>query len=149
MQAIISKLQRRKVESNDSPHWPPQGSKLSPWLFSFYLADMPRWTEPVKRICYADDITGWASGVNILELGLYLDTFLSFNKHCLQVTNGVSKRNNVLKALAGTNCAQQNETLLMMYKALGTSIANYAAPVWSTNASESNMTRYSALRMRH
>ena len=38
----------------------PQGSKLSPSLFSFYLADMPRPTEPVKR-CYADDITVWAT----------------------------------------------------------------------------------------
>ena len=27
----------------------PQGSKLSPTLFSFYIADMPRPTEPVKR----------------------------------------------------------------------------------------------------
>ena len=27
----------------------PQGSKLSPSLFSFYIADMPRPTEPVKR----------------------------------------------------------------------------------------------------
>ena len=40
----------------------PQGSKMSPTLFSFYLADMPRPTEPVKRICYADDITVWSSG---------------------------------------------------------------------------------------
>ena len=30
-------------------------------------------------------------------------------------------------------------TLLMTYKALGRSIANYAALVWSTNASESNI----------
>ena len=36
----------------------PQGSKLSPTLFSFYIADMPRLTEPVWWICYADDITG-------------------------------------------------------------------------------------------
>ena len=43
----------------------PQGSKLSPTLFSFYIADMPRPTEPVKLICYADDITVWASGVEI------------------------------------------------------------------------------------
>ena len=130
----------------------------------FYLADMPRPTEPVKRICYADDITEWASGVKILELehkingyltemscflrdnsllisapkstvtlftpdpkqtktqpkinisdtdlslvrnpklmGVYLDTFFSLNTHCVQVANRVSKRNNVLKALAGTN----------------------------------------------
>ena len=55
------------------------------------------------------------------------------------MVNRVSKRNNVLKALAGTNWRQQRETLLMTYKALGRSIANYAAPVWSTNASESNI----------
>ena len=36
-------------------------------------------------------------------LGGYLDTFFSFNTHCVQVANRVSKRNNVLKALAGTN----------------------------------------------
>ena len=161
---------------------------------------MPRPIAPVKRICYADDITVWASGVEITELehkvktyltemsrflrensflisapkssvtlftpdpaqansrpkikiadseiplvrspkllGVYLDTFFSFNKYCVQVANRVSKRNNVLKALAGTNWGQQKETLLMTYKALGRSIANYAAPVWSINASETNI----------
>ena len=62
-------------------------------------------------------------------LGVYLDTFFSFNTHCVQVANRVSKRNNVLKALAGTNWGQQKETLMLTYKALGRSIANYAAPV--------------------
>ena len=178
----------------------PQGSMLLPTLFSFYIADMPRSTEPVKRICYAVDITVWASGVEISELehkvniyltemsrflrensllisatkssvtlftpdptqanthpkikiadselplvrrpkllGVYLDTFFSFNKHCVQVANRVSKRNNVLKALAGTNWGQQKETLLLTYKALGRSITNYDAPVWSTNASHTSL----------
>ena len=71
--------------------------------------------------------------------GVYLDTFFSFNNHCVQVANRVDKRHNVLKALPGTNWGQQKETLLMTYKALGRSIANYATPVWSTNASESNI----------
>ena len=170
----------------------PQGSKMSSTLFSFYLADMPRPTEAVKRICYADDITVWASGVKIQELehknnayltemscslrdnsllisapkstvtlfipdpkqsnthpkikisdaelplvrnpkllGVYLDTLFSFNTLCVQVANRISKRNNVLKALTGTNWGQQKETLLLT---LGRSISNYAAPVWSTNA---------------
>ena len=173
---------------------------MSPTLFSFYLADMPRPTEPVKRICYADDITVWASGVKLPELehkindyltdmsrflrdnsllisaprstvtqfipdlkqanthpkikisdaelhlvrnpkllGVYLDTFFSFNTHCVQVANRVSKINNVLRALAGTNWGQQKETLLLTYKALGISIANYAAPVRSTNASDTSL----------
>ena len=72
-------------------------------------------------------------------LGVYLDTFFSFNKHCVQVANRISKRNNVLKALAGTNWVQKKETLLMTYKALGRSIANYAAPVWNINSSETNI----------
>ena len=191
----------------------PQGSRLSPTLFSFYVADMPRPTEPIKRICYADDITVWASGVEISELehkvhtyltemsqflwensllisapkssvtfftpdpaqantrpkikiadselslvrspklpGVYLDTFFSFNKHCVQVANRVSKRNKVLKVLADTNWGQQKKTLLMTYNALGRSIANYTATVWSINASESSIDkipRYSALRMKH
>ena len=72
-------------------------------------------------------------------LGVYLDTFFSFNNHYVQVANRVSKRNNVLKTLVGTNWGQQTEILLMTYNALGRSIANYCEPVWSTNASESNI----------
>ena len=68
------------------------------------------------------------------------------NAHCVQVANIVSKRNNVLKALAGTNWGQQKETLLLTYKALGRLIGNYAGaqmlatPAWK---------RYNARRMRH
>ena len=68
-----------------------------------------------------------------------MDTFFSFNTHCVQVANRVSKINNGMKALAGTNWGQQKETLLLTYKALGRSIANYAAPVWSTNASDTSL----------
>ena len=161
---------------------------------------MLRPTEPVKRICYADDITLWASGVKIPELELmiigylremssfiqynslmisapkltvtlftsdaiqantnpkikisgrraslvrnpklltvYLDTLFSFNDHCVQVANRVSKRNNVLRALASTNWGKQKEMLLLTYKALGRMIANYAAPVWNTNASDTSL----------
>ena len=46
----------------------PQGSKLSPSLFSFYIADIPRPTEPVKRVCYADGIIVWATWVKIPDL---------------------------------------------------------------------------------
>ena len=177
----------------------PQCSKLSPSLFCFYIADMPIPTDPVKRICYADDLIVWASGVNIphleisinhyLEektaylkdnsllisapkfsvtlltpdthqakihprifienshlplvkcpriLGVYLDPSLSFNKHSQYVAERVSGRNNILIALAGTSWRQQKETLLMTYKAVGRSIINYAAPVWSPNLHDTN-----------
>ena len=71
-------------------------------------------------------------------LGVYLDTSLSFNKHSGDVAERVSNRNNILKALAGTSWGQQKETLLMTYKAVGRSIINYAAPVWSTNLRDTN-----------
>ena len=160
---------------------------------------MPRPTEPVKRICYADDITVWASGVEISELehkvntyltemsrflrensllisapkssvtlftpdpaqanthpkikiadseiplvrspkllGVYLDTFFSFNKHCTSGQQSQQKKQR-LEGIGRHQLGTEKETLLMTYKALGRSIANYAAPVWSINASETNI----------
>ena len=71
-------------------------------------------------------------------LGVYLDTSLSFNKYIGYVVERVSSRNYILKALAGTSWRQQKETLLMTYKAVGRSIINYDAPVWSTNLRDTN-----------
>ena len=71
-------------------------------------------------------------------LGVIMDPSLSFHKHCDYVTDMIDKRNNMLKALAVSSCGQDKETLLLTYNALGKSIASYAAPVWSTNASDSS-----------
>ena len=54
----------------------PQGSKLSPSLFSFYIADMSIPTDPVKRVCYADDLTVCASGANIPELEVSINNYM-------------------------------------------------------------------------
>ena len=53
-----------------------QGSKLSHSLFSFYIADMPGPNEPVKRVCYADVLTVWATLVKIQDLGYSLNSYL-------------------------------------------------------------------------
>ena len=193
----------------------PQGSKLSPSLFNYYIADMPRPTPPIKRVCYADDITVWATGPKIPQLesninsylrevsihlkdnsllisapkstvtlftpdkhqfqmhpditledtqlplerspkllGVIMDPSLSFHKHCNYVSDRIDKRNNILKALAGSSWGQDKETLLLTYNALGKSIASYAAPVWSTNASDSSFKKIqtaenAALRTAH
>ena len=50
---------------------------MFPTLYSFYIADIQRPTEPVKRICYADDITVWASGVKISELEHMINGYLA------------------------------------------------------------------------
>ena len=44
----------------------------------------------------------------------------------------------MLKALSGSSWGQKKETLLLTYNALGKYIASYAAPFWSTNASDSS-----------
>ena len=190
-----------------------QGSKLSPSLFNPYIADMPRPTPPVKRVCYADDITVWATGPKIPQLesmintylrdvsiylkdnsllisapkstvtlftpdkhqfqmppyitledtqlplerspkilGVIMDPSISFHKHCNYVSDRIDKGNNMLKALGGSLRGKDNETSLMTYNALGKYIANYAAPVWSTNASDSSFKKIqtsqnAALRM--
>ena len=67
-----------------------------------------------------------------------MDSSLSFHKHCNYLSDRIDKRNNMLKALAGLSWGQDKETLLLTYNALGKSIAGYAAPVWSTNASDSS-----------
>ena len=53
----------------------PQDSKLSPSLFSFYIADIPIQTDPVKRVCYADDITVWGSGVHIADMEVSINNY--------------------------------------------------------------------------
>ena len=172
---------------------------------------MPRPTPPIKRVCYADDITVWATGPKIPQLefiinnylrevsiylkdnsllisapkstvftpdkhqfqmhpnitledtqlplerspkilGVIMDPSLSFHKHCNNVSDRIDKRNNMLNALAGSSWRQDKETLLLTYNALGKSIASYAAPVWSTNASDSSFKKIqtvqnAALRM--
>ena len=151
---------------------------------------MPRPTPPVKKVCYADDITVWATGPKIPQLestinnylrevgiypkensllisapkstftlfttdkqqfqmhpditlediqlplehipkilGVIMDPYISFHKHCNYVSDKIDKRNNMLKALVGSSWGQDKETLLLTYNALGKSIASYAAPV--------------------
>ena len=140
----------------------PQGSTISPLLFSLYIAYMPRSTETRKRVCYADNLTVCATWVKILDWDhcinsypeeicfrvfchvvqpgtpsqwVYLDTTLSFYKHTGYVEERVYSR--CLKALAGISWGQQKETLLITYKAVGRLI-NYAAPVWSTKIRDTN-----------
>ena len=72
-------------------------------------------------------------------LGVIMDPSLSIHRHCNYVSDRIDKRHNMLKALTGSSWGQDMETLLLTYNALGKSIASYAAPVWSTNASNSSL----------
>ena len=76
---------------------------------------MPIPTDP--RILIEDSQLPLAQCPKIL--GVYLDTSISFNKHSGYLAERVSSKNNILKAI-------------------GRSIINYAAPVWSTNLRDTN-----------
>ena len=52
-------------------------------------------------------------------LGAIMDPSLSFHKHCTYVSDRMNKRNNLLKALAGSSWGHEKETLLLTYNALG------------------------------
>ena len=62
----------------------PRGSKLSPSLFNYYITDMPRPTPPVKRVCYVDNITVWASGPKIPLLESMINSYLRDVGVCLK-----------------------------------------------------------------
>ena len=66
-----------------------------------------------------------------------MDPSLSFHENRNYVTDRIDKRNNILKALAGSSWRQNKDTLRLTYSVLVKSIASYAAPIWSTNASDS------------
>ena len=71
-------------------------------------------------------------------LEVIIDPSLSFQKHCNYVTDRIDKRNNMLRAQAGSSWGHRKQTLLLTYNALGKSIASYVAPVGSTNAGDSS-----------
>ena len=141
---------------------------------------MPRATEPVKRICYEDDITVWASGVKLPELEHKINDYqtemscflrdnsllISAPKSTVTMFTPYPKQANthpkikisdselpfVRNPKLTTESAKEimswkqwqaqtgdnkKKRYCLTYKALGKSIANYAAPIWSINASDS------------
>ena len=71
-------------------------------------------------------------------LGVTFDPLFNFGTHVKHLKEKVNNRNNILKALAGTSWGKEKETLLTTYKAIGGSLINYAAPVWSPFVSQTN-----------
>ena len=63
-------------------------------------------------------------------LGVVFDGLLTFAHHCHHIRSKVQDRNNALKCLAGTSWGESKEVLLTTYKAISSSVLNYAAPVW-------------------
>ena len=70
-------------------------------------------------------------------LGVIMDGLMTFSAHVQHVKGKVSQRNNVLKALAGTTWGKSKETITTTFKAIGRSVLNYAAPIWTPTTSQS------------
>lgn len=71
-------------------------------------------------------------------LGVILDNMLTFGAHAKQVHSKLQSRNNVLKSLAGSTWGKDKETIVTTYKAIGRSIINYAAPIWTPQLSQTS-----------
>ena len=63
-------------------------------------------------------------------LGVTLDPMLTLRSHATKLKEKITKKTNILKALAGTTWGKENETLLTTHKAISTSLLNYCAPIW-------------------
>ena len=72
-------------------------------------------------------------------LGVTLDIHITFTQHCNNIAVKVQQRNNVMKALAGSIWGCDNETLLLIYQAIGRSILCYCCPVWTPSRRDTNL----------
>ena len=71
-------------------------------------------------------------------LGVTLDSLYTFKHHVSNIREKMDKKNNVLKALAGSTWGQDKETIVSTYKAIGQSLTNYCAPIYSPNLFPTN-----------
>ena len=77
-------------------------------------------------------------------LGVTFDGLLSFNQHASDMKTKLQSKNNILKALTGTNWGKEKEVITNTYKAIGQSTLNYCAPIWTPSLSETNWKRLQA-----
>lgn len=66
-------------------------------------------------------------------LGVTLDRALTFRKHCLNIKQKVSARNNIIRKLTNSGWGAQPTVLRTSAIALCYSAAEYACPVWHTS----------------
>merc|ERR1712074_532192 len=71
--------------------------------------------------------------------GVTFDTHFTFSPHITNLADRAQNRIRILKALAGSTWGQQQETLLITYKALIRPLFTYAAPIWFPNAPPSGV----------
>ena len=71
-------------------------------------------------------------------LGVTLDPMMSFKHHVKAMKDKINNRTNILKALAGSTWGKDKEVLATTYSAIGKSVLNYCAPIWTPTLSDSS-----------
>ncbi len=71
-------------------------------------------------------------------LGITFDNLLSFKQHATDLKTKVQVKNNVLKALAGSDWGMEKETIVNTYKAIGRPLLNYCCNIWTPSLSETS-----------
>ncbi|GFT08625.1 probable RNA-directed DNA polymerase from transposon BS [Trichonephila clavipes] len=138
----------------------PQGSVLSPTLFSLFLAGIEkRKPDPVDIAIFADDIVIWMSDTELYfdsqpltyekhpkYLGFILDPEFNSNKHIDHLVSKARKRLNILKYLAGRDWGADAITLRTTYISLIRPILEYGYPIYSC-ASETNLQKLERVQL--
>ena len=73
---------------------------------------------------------------------MVFDSLLCFIEHVKTTTDKLQKRNNVIKKLSGNDWGCSTGTLTVTYKAIGRSVLNYGAPIWSPSISNTNWSNF-------
>ena len=70
-------------------------------------------------------------------LGVTFDIFFIITEHIASEINKIQTRKNLLKKLSGTSWYAAKKTLNITQNAIGRSVLNYAAPVWTPSVNDS------------
>ncbi len=68
-------------------------------------------------------------------LGVTFDNLLSFKQQTSELKTKLQKKNNILRALSGSDWGKEKEVIVNTYKAIGKSLLNYCCPIWTPSLS--------------
>ena len=79
-------------------------------------------------------------------LGLTLDPKLTYNAHIQNIAAHAQKPLQVIKALTGTTCGKQKETLVATYKVVMGPTLEYASSIWSPMTSPTSINKLQVMQ---
>ena len=71
-------------------------------------------------------------------LGITFDNLLSFKQHTADLKTKIQGKNNILKALSGSDWGKEKEVIVNTYKAISRSQLNYCCHIWTPSLSHTS-----------